>query len=122
MGTQSDPYPCPYDTSSTYVDLRGVFSHCVGSNTAATLPSITAATIPVYGDSIIQLSNKIDSAGRFHLPDIVSGIELTFTLRFRHPTKALPFGYDINILAEDPTGPTWGAPIAVVTGETIVES
>ena len=113
FGYQSDPYRCPYDTTSPYVDIRGVFSHCIDSSTTAAPSLPTPSSIPVYGDSIIQLSNKIDSAGRFFLPDIVTDHELTITLRFRHPTKATPFGYNVNIMVEDTTGPTW-TPILIV--------
>ena len=123
VGIQSDPYPCPYDTSSTYADLRGVFSHCVGSNTAATLPVITAATIPVYGDSIIQLTNKTDSAGRYILENIATNDVLTVTIRFRHPTGAgtLPAAYNVKIVKSDGAG-TFTDVIVLLTAEPIVES
>ena len=97
IGYQSDPYPCPYDTTSPYVDLRGIFSHCTGtSGTAPSLP--TPSTIPVYGDSIMQLDNHDDTFPRYPLGPLLSGDVLTILLKFKLPTNAAFTKYQIRLV------------------------
>ena len=56
ISVQTDPYPCPYNPNSAigYTDMANTFEACdIGALSPAPLPA--NPTIPVYGDSLLQL-------------------------------------------------------------------
>ena len=103
IGYQSDHYPCPYDTTSAYVDIRGIFSHCTGSSATAAPSLPTPSTLPVYGDSIMQLGNNDDTFPRYPLGSLQSGDVLTILLKFKLPTNAASTIYQIRLVEETST-------------------
>ena len=78
----TDPYTCPYDV--TYSDPRGIFTGCIGTtaNAPTTIPT-TAPTIPIFGDSLVQLSDKTDTVGRYKTTGLSANDKVTFTIRMR---------------------------------------
>ena len=77
----TDPYTCPYDTS--YADPRGIFTGCTGTTGNAPTISTAAPTIPIFGDSLIQLTDKTDSVGRYKMTGLAQNDVVTFTIRMR---------------------------------------
>ena len=67
----SEAYTCPYDT--TYTDLRSLFEPCTGTTTNLPSFSTSAPSIPLYGDSLLQLADRFDAQPIFNLGSLTAG-------------------------------------------------
>ena len=106
-------YVCPYDTSSNYEDIRSVFQHCTSSTTNA--PTIsTAVSVPIFGDTLLQVTDHTDARPIYDLPGLTASQSVSIQLDFPRPTdQTTPSSFILTLLDSSNNELTQSAPFGV---------
>ena len=100
IGFRSDSYTCPFHSS--YTDSRKIFETCIGST--ANAPSgidLSAATVPVFGDSLLYNSDGSGTNPIHGLGAVVSGDTVDIKIEFPRPTGKLPSSFTMTLLGSN---------------------
>ena len=71
----------------SYSDPRGVFTPCTSTTTPTGFPTLTAPSIPIYGDTILQTAHEADTKPYFYTGHLTTSDALTITIEFPQPTQ-----------------------------------
>ena len=98
-------FKCPFDSS--YNDSRGIFEACV-PGAADNVPSVPSSpSIPVFGDSLLQVADQSDAAPIHDLGVVEKGQVLKIRIRLPKTIKRYPNSFKVTILDSngDPLSP-----------------